>query len=210
MLDVATAGAWAIISGDPRVLVPRAEIDAPDEAIESLAAKGLVAVCQWGGDPHLTLTPLSASTLGVRIARRRNGDMEWTTKPPKRKRPREERGVDPSREVDPKAMRPDEIVDINERIDSYASAASSKRRLTDADKSGRNLPRPTVLLTGCRSWVATGWIGPCPACLGRRLRPSVYCLRCDRWGLDWLLARVTPDTGRPAKVAEFRPHGVSA
>jgi hypothetical protein len=29
----------------------------------------------------------------------------------------------------------------------------------------------------------------CPGCHGRPLRPSMYCLRCDRWGLDGYFAR---------------------
>jgi len=72
--------------------------------------------------------------------------------------------------------------------------------------SGR-LSRPSVLLTGCRPWAAS-YRGDCPACLGRPLRPAVYCLRCDRWGLDSVLRRLergTRSTTRPTAAAMFRP-----
>ncbi len=29
----------------------------------------------------------------------------------------------------------------------------------------------------------------CPACRGRKLSPSTYCLRCDRWGMDGYFGR---------------------
>ena len=219
MLDEHAAAAWGAIISDRRVLVPLAEIGAGEDAVDALASEGLVSVCMWVVKregkmdelaPHVTLTPLSASRLGLRVERRRGGRMEWTTKPPKRRRPREADAIDPAREVDPKAMRPDEIASINERIDNHSSELMSRRRLTDDQRSGRRMPEPSVLLTGCRAWPVAREDGACPVCKGRKLRASTYCLVCDRWGLDWLLARVTPDVGRPAKVAGFRPAGSGA
>jgi len=67
-----------------------------------------------------------------------------------------------------------------------------------------DLPLPTLLL----GQNLTSWPGPegfataevCPACAGGPLRPYMYCLGCDRWGLDkefeklsrmWGMARPT-------------------
>ena len=59
-----------------------------------------------------------------------------------------------------------------------------------------DLPLPTLLL----GQNLTPWPGPeafalaevCPACAGAPLRPHMYCLGCDRWGLDEEFAKLSP------------------
>lgn len=49
--------------------------------------------------------------------------------------------------------------------------------------------RKPAVCPGCRgapAWCQVCGAGVCPACKGAPLRPSVYCLRCGRWGLDGL------------------------
>ena len=38
----------------------------------------------------------------------------------------------------------------------------------------------------------------CPGCHGKPLRPSMYCLRCDRWGMDRYFAKRQRQIRRPA------------
>ena len=57
------------------------------------------------------------------------------------------------------------------------------------------LPSPTLLLgIGLSPWPGPGDArkASCPSCGSRRLEPSMYCLYCDRWGLDHLLIRDEP------------------
>lgn len=52
------------------------------------------------------------------------------------------------------------------------------------------LPWPTILLgTSLTPWPGPGAFraGHCPACHSRPLGHSMYCLGCDRWGLDHLV-----------------------
>jgi hypothetical protein len=74
--------------------------------------------------------------------------------------------------------------------------------------------RPTILLgLGMTPWPGPPGraIGLCPACHGVRLQPSMYCLYCDRWGLDHLLparpavaARMSSSPPRPAPSPQER------
>lgn len=59
----------------------------------------------------------------------------------------------------------------------------------DQDITCAPLPYPTVLVgEGTALWDSLHY-DVCPGCGGRELKPHEYCLRCDRWGLDYL---VTP------------------
>jgi hypothetical protein len=68
----------------------------------------------------------------------------------------------------------------------------------------QGLPAPTLLVgLGLTPWPGPG-VGsqpnrPCPACGSGRLEPSMYCLYCDRWGLDHRLL-----DGPPPKPATPR------
>jgi hypothetical protein len=72
-----------------------------------------------------------------------------------------------------------------------------------------DLPRPTVLV----GLDLTPWPGPptaldavCPACGSRTLRSHMYCIYCDRWGLD----RLPPgDLFAPLLPRPDRPHSGS-
>ena len=77
------------------------------------------------------------------------------------------------------------------------------------------LPRPTLLLgQGLTPWpgpaIGPGEVGPCPGCGSGRLGPQMYCLRCDRWGLDHLVeeSRIRPYQPRSAEVADARRRDV--
>ncbi len=83
--------------------------------------------------------------------------------------------------------------------------------------SESSFPRPAILLGSA----LTPWPGPlaakgriCPGCRSKPISERAYCLVCDRWGLDHLLAgpgsqsastprarRVTPNAPSDAALA---------
>jgi hypothetical protein len=172
------------------------DVEAIETALVDLAGSGLVATWDDGSGPVATLTPLAAARLGLKLRRfEGRGGLEWM--PASRPDPKERRragrvvaasslGLDLDR-LAGSDSEPSDIVAASEAVERLAPARG--RRLADRVY----LPAPTVTLTGCRTW-PDGWPGRvgddgrCSACRGARLSSSVYCLVCDRWGLDWLVA----------------------
>lgn len=209
-LNEDAAALWLRLSADNRVLCPVADLDASDDATESLRQAGLIEVCSWEDTTCLSLTPLAASRLKLRVTMALDGALVWSRTPAKQRRAMKRKGYDfdASRYPDKRASDPSEFAAVNERIATHVARYEAGRepRLTDADLSGRNLPRPGILLEGCQPWVRERR-GACPACSGSRLRPSTYCLVCDRWGLDWLLAKIWAAVERAnakTKTAKFK------
>ena len=74
-------------------------------------------------------------------------------------------------------------------------------------------PRPTLILgTGLVAWPGAtsveGEPDPCPACGSQSLPPHVYCLCCDRWGLeseDEEVARTAGGVRNPGSNGFFDP-----
>lgn len=196
-----------LIASDTRVLYPAEGLDA--DAVEELVAGGALSSCSMDGVEIVTLTPFSASVFALRIrAEIHSGELRWTPAKRSRKRRRpsksEEQPLDLDAIADPNADEASEIAVANERIEREIEARGKRRvHRTDAELAG-HLPCPQVLLTGCESW-GRETSNPCPACKGLRLGPLTYCLRCDRWGLDWLLAPTRSRVVVRAKAAKFRP-----
>ena len=42
-------------------------------------------------------------------------------------------------------------------------------------------------------------LGLCPICGDRTLGPQMYCLYCDRWGLDFLVPMSQPPVAAPPR-----------
>jgi hypothetical protein len=95
------------------------------------------------------------------------------------------------------APSPDLAAEGSERAEQ--SAAAFRQRLLRTILI-EDLPLPQRLI-GVN---LTPWPGPsvphqadaCPACGGRPLRPQEYCLCCDRWGLDEVLAALLKNAPR--------------
>ena len=76
----------------------------------------------------------------------------------------------------------------------------------------QDLPRPTLLL----GQNLVPWPGPeefagaalCPACAGRPLRPYMYCLGCDRWGLDKEFEKLAPQGATARAVTRVKVSAV--
>jgi hypothetical protein len=99
---------------------------------------------------------------------------------------------------------------VLEQSEIQAERAAHYRRRLAATCRVEDLPLPCHLLGQNR----TAWPGPtqsndpkpqrCPVCAGRPLLPHVYCLYCNRWGLDDVLRKLleqSAQSGRPSDPA---------
>jgi len=200
-----------------RVLIPlavlsdRTGLDLPtlDLALDQLSDLGLLTCWDDGHGPTATLSPLAASRLGLKLRVDHTGQLglAWVALTAKDRRTRlRPRKVRPASDfaanldrIASDALRPDQIAEAREQ--AHLRAPRPGRRLSDAQST--DLPRPIVILTGSATLWAEHAPGTCPACLGARLPSSTYCLRCDRWGLDWLLHRLR-ESDRLAAEAKLR------
>jgi hypothetical protein len=152
----------------------------------------------WDGDvePLVTLTPLAAERLGVVIAefgvRLKPRWVPAGDPPPSPPKSTDvhytDRQAHDDAFLDPFDF-PDIAAEKSERVERRTAALRKVRdRVTHID----DLPTPVHL----QGQGLTPWPGPaevdarpcCPACGDRPLAPHVYCLCCNRWGLDDLLA----------------------
>ncbi|MBV8229259.1 MAG: hypothetical protein JO329_04660 [Planctomycetaceae bacterium] len=91
---------------------------------------------------------------------------------------------------------------VAERAEAAARSPSTSRGRGDKHAKAEELPRPTFLV----GQGLTPWPGPnqrrsavCPACGHLRFRPHMYCLYCDRWGMDGLVATIPAKVGCPRR-----------
>jgi hypothetical protein len=175
------------------------EVDSVCEVLCELTLNGLVEPWARADGVAHTLTPLAARGLEVHIVERGlNWRPRWEPIDRRRRVARPGRGTDDgalARVPDP-GPGPAEIAEASDELSKWRPRGPMRVE---------HLPRPTVLLMGCetdwseRSSAVAGRHAPtagattrtkrrCSACQGRRLSPSTYCLRCNRWGLDGLIA----------------------
>lgn len=237
-LDSRAAALFGALSADPRPAPPLDELahaagldhEDADDALGQLGAAGLAGAWTLDGRTRAALSPLAARRLGLDL---RGG--RWVDR--RRPLPREtlpnrkawglgdvglERVEDPHR-IDPRermeAAESDPLaVELRRRTREAARRASGRYKATDDEKSCRALPVPQHFVGDGVQWRRWGRFkapAECPACRGGPLPTSVYCLVCDRWGLDWLWSRRTPDVvdrrgrrlGLRGTAAVFRPRG---
>ena len=155
---------------------------------------GLLDVWDQAEGPVVTLSALAAERMGARLVEVGMGETpKWAR----------------VGEPDPAALRSKHVC-ISEKAATLAFVAdpsptpdvavergerrADRARVLHANptlwKKTDELPRPTMLV----GVGLTPWPGPCktpggvcPACGDRSLQPHMYCLYCDRWGLDRLL-----------------------
>jgi hypothetical protein len=156
-----------------------------NEVLSDLSANGLVE--PWGA--AFTLTPLSAEGLKVHIVER---GYRYVWAPLfDHGRPARSKAVEASEAMDP-SLSPLDVAAAREESDRWLP-----RGPFDVDR----LPRPRVIVTGSettwserparvagRRYVVKMAAYACSACRNSKMDPCDYCLRCDRWGLDGLVA----------------------
>ena len=158
-------------------------------------------------DDRVTLTPLSAERLGVRL----NVEGErWIYR---KTEDRKERQTAKERRVIPATVacvgmeglvcsRPTPLEELV-RAEDRASRRVEGGLFRPADA----VPLPTVLLGERLIWpVRLLASGGCPACMGRP-KHNEYCLVCDRYGREWMLPAVSKSRRRqlPERVRARKP-----
>ena len=195
---------------------------AATDVLAELDVAGWLAVWEVEGGPVVTLSPLGAGRLGVRLVEVGAAEVARWAKAgdPEPPRPRarhvcsRRRAAEMDFVVDPYPT-PDEAWEIAERGMRMAESPRESAHPADPHSAIRiphpALPYPTLLIgQGLTPWPGPGRepSAPCPACGERPLGHHAYCLCCDRWGLDGLLAG--PGRARPPRSGAPRPGGKAA
>jgi hypothetical protein len=184
---------------------------------------GWLSVWETESGPLVTLSALAAERLCVRLVEigaaatlrwARAGDPD---PPPVRSKNvcLSERAASLEYVADP-GLSPDLAAERGERAEARARGPHTDPAAARATRR-EEPPRPTLLV----GLSLTPWPGPreapesaCPACRGRTLGPQMYCLYCDRWGLDRppLVAEATTTTvpvSPPARRSRRAPDPVT-
>jgi hypothetical protein len=172
------------------------------DLLADLDADGWLSPWEREGDVLVTLSAGAAARLGVRLVESgRDEAPRWSSlgnpEPPMPRASgvfRDERAAWLELVVDPTDSPEEALERAEEALERSSIPSNPRERVFIA-----GLPLPTLLL----GLGLTPWPGPgddrkalCPSCGSRRLGPSVYCLYCDRWGLDHLLLDEPKGRGR--------------
>jgi hypothetical protein len=203
LLDVLIAAPVAWQSIDRVATALDADIEGLMDLLCEMDVAGWISVWEGGDDGmgvSITLTPLAAERLHVVMVEVGPDEL-----------PRWMRPGDPAPASPPRAKHvchleiaarldalPDPILFTDHACERAERVAAQAASLAESEERCElkiaKLPRPTRFLGES----LTPWPGPaessgetCPACLGDPLPDHVYCLVCDRWGLDTLLANLT-------------------
>jgi hypothetical protein len=176
-----------------------------------LDVAGWVEVWDSIGGPLVTLSALAAERLAVRLVEFGPGETpRWarTGEPdPRRTRPKNVCSSDRAASLD-YVLDPNESHEADvERLESIEVRANTRRGQPASQTQTEDLPRPTHLIgVGLTPWPGPSQnvedLAKCPACGSRKLRPEMYCIYCDRWGLDGLLKPnliARTDSARPGR-----------
>jgi hypothetical protein len=169
------------------------DLEETTDLIAVLDADGWLSAWERQGDVVVTLSVAGASVLELRLVESgRDETPRWAQKgdpePPALRASRvfrDDRAAALERVVD-HSTTAEEAVEITEAIVRRHPIPANPQTKPAIE----NLPGPTLLV----GLGLTPWPGPdvarkasCPCCGSKRLAPSMYCLYCDRWGLDHLL-----------------------
>jgi hypothetical protein len=179
-----------------------------DETTDLLSAMDLAGwIATWEVEPALvvTLSPLAAHRLSVELIEFGPEEIpRWSSiGEPSTDRPRVSDmpfgGHGPIQDNIDEAMLPPDL--LIERAETVARrAARYRQKLVETADVG-DLPPPCHFLgQNLTPWpgpAVTGLAESCPVCAGRPLSPHVYCLYCDRWGLDTVLEILVARSAKP-------------
>ncbi|MDX2038525.1 MAG: hypothetical protein SFX72_17900 [Isosphaeraceae bacterium] len=183
----------------------RLSLDDTNDGLADLEIDGWIDLWEPEGELSITLSTLGAERLGVELTEPSlDGRQRWVSRDEAENAPVRTKKTmlgDPDFDFfdtipDPSPS-PDVAAEIGERIEEL-----SDRDCTPAAKlPAHGFPRPTILL-GLSSvpWpraTDAGKARTCPVCGTKPLDPRAYCLWCDRWGMDALLYRRSPDRVPP-------------
>lgn len=183
-------------------LVMQRGLEETTDLLASLDAEGWLSAWEREADVVVTLSVAAASVLGVRLVEVGLDELpRWARlgepEPPSPRATgvfRSERAAKLELVVDPSAT-PEEAVERAEEALLRSVIPSDLRQRAFIE----GLPAPTLLVgIGLTPWPgpSDGRKASCPCCRSKRLGPSMYCLYCDRWGLDHLLRDEQPPKAR--------------
>ncbi len=167
------------------------------DLLASMDEDGWLGVWEIDGEVFVTLSALGAERLGVRLVESAEDHApRWSPRGnPEPPTPRARNVCTLARAADLAF-----VIDPSPSPDLAAQRTEAVARRALAPDATDNLPWPTLLLgQGLTPWPGPGRdpLAPCPACRSAALRPHVYCLCCDRWGLDDKLS--AGSEGRPSQ-----------
>ena len=165
------------------------------DILAELDAAGWLEVWEREDDPApaVTLSPLGAGRLGVRLVESGLDEVtHWA--PAGDPEPPAPRARNVCAQV--RAAELAFVPDPHPTPDEAAARADVPVRPPAGDgPDAWPWPYPNLLIgQGLSPWPgpARDHAPPCPACRNRPLCPNAYCLRCDRWGRDELVAASRP------------------
>ena len=168
-------------------------VEEATDLLAGLDADGWLSAWERELDVVVTLSARGASRLGVRLVESGRDEVpRWAgqgePEPPRARASgvfRSERAAGLELVVDPSTTVEEAAERAEEALLRWAIPSDPRERAFV-----ESLPGPTLLLgSGLTPWPGPGrsMSASCPSCGSRRLKPSMYCLYCDRWGLDHLL-----------------------
>jgi hypothetical protein len=169
------------------------DLEETTDLLAILDADGWLASWDREVDVVVTLSVGAASRLGVRLVEFGQDEApRWArSDEPEPPRPRAsgvfrgERAASLELVVDP-SIAPEEVAERAEEALSRSAVPTDPRKRPPIE----GLPMPTLLIgAGLSPWPGPGdgRKASCPSCGSKHLQPWMYCLYCDRWGLDHML-----------------------
>jgi hypothetical protein len=170
-----------------------------DDMIEILVAMCAAGWLEIFGDESqalVTLTPWSAERLGVQLVEVGDGeeDLRWSRKSAPAPRKPRRAGRSRARTLPLETLG---LIDPRPgpEIQAIRAEYAEWRERVSRPPKARYSPPPELPLPGLLIGLGlTPWPGPeiirdgvCRVCGNRTLQPEMYCLGCDRWGLDHVL-----------------------
>ena len=183
----------------------------PEETTDLLAsmdAGGWLSAWEREVDVVVTLSVAAASRLCLRLVEVGPDEVPRWARPGDPEPPipralgvfRGERAAGLELVADPSASPEEAAERAEEMLSRFARVSDSSAGVKTASRGFfEGLPGPTLLVgSGLSPWPGPGdgRKASCPSCGSKRLKPSMYCLYCDRWGLDHLLRGEPPPRTR--------------
>ncbi len=166
------------------------DLEETTDLVANLDVSGWLTAWERDVDVVVTLSVAGAAFLGLRLVESgRDQVPRWANQgdpePPGLRASRvfrDERAAAFDRLLDPALSVEEALERAEEAMIRHPISADPRVRPTID-----HLPGPTLLIgLGLIPWPGPGdgRKASCPSCASKRLGPSMYCLYCDRWGLD--------------------------
>jgi hypothetical protein len=189
------------------------DVDEATDLLCTLDVEGWIVVWETDEGPLITLSPLGAERLNVHLVEIGRQEIPRWARPddPTPPLPRAKRVSWSARNASlHRLIAPDaapevsaEFSEVSENLRVRARSLGLKHRIPTRVE---DLPPPGGFLgLGPKPWpgpLARGANAVCPVCGDQPLSPHLYCLYCDRWGMDEMLALVCRRAALAARISK--------